>query len=563
MNSRARASINVTNMRDMQSVRSAYEPDNEGGVIETPLICDPVRKITTRRRRTRFRTESVATYTMAIILAAAAAYLISELAEFTSELEQERIDDENDAGSSQLVRVIPEELVEPEKLPWDLSTKMTQWMANKQLAGNLFFTPSLGSDRKPSPYSAADIIHTLPHFDGGELILVMYSSATDEFIALLPGKRDEPPPKCAGGCVRIEGIMHMIMMSYRTQFPQIFRAGSGKDFMFLVSTALYPKLTKDCLDHPEICKRKQFAPILHFGSSFEDKTILPSLITMPPSLKLHLRCLAEWQQNKQVCSYILPRKVRKGTKDFMEGLVFANNIVNRTDVIEFDDLINQVVWRGHDAPYIPLLYPNLREPQSRDVEIKREEYGQGPRGVIQSLFDVYEDLRPRWKAVVITAEAEFEARAKLQNGGEQVLPWSNMKFSHIDIDSAFQTIDKNQQIYFEQWNALGVPARGEGMSLDRLAMFKYHIDIGGVSGTSWIGTLQKLAYRKHVVFSCVKLSDPHSSNIYYIHQLVCYSTSRQRRKIGTTSTSCHGSTTFQSEKTSATSTKCTSGPRRM
>lgn len=512
MNSRARASINVSNIRDMQSVRSAFEPDDEGNVIETPLICDPVRKITRRRRRTKSRAESVATYTMAIILAAAAAYLFSELAEFTLEQEQERMDDENDAGSSQLLQVIPEELAEPEKLPWDLSMKMTQWMANKQLAENLFFTPARGSDRKPSPYSAADIVQTLPHFEGGELVLVMYSSATDEFIALLPGKRDEPPPKCVAGCVRIENILHMIMMSYRNQYPKNFRLDSGKDFMFLVSTALYPKLTKECHEHPGICKRKQFAPILHFGSSFEDKTILPSLVTMPPSLKLHLRCMAEWQQNKQVCSYILPRKVMKGTHDLLEGLVFANNIVNRTDVIKFDDLINQVVWRGQDVPYIPLLYPNLREPQSRDVEIKREEYGQGPRGVIQSLYDVYDDLRPRWKAVVITAEAEFEARAKnnkLQSGDKRVLPWSNMKFSHIDIDSGKAIMDKNQQIYFEQWNALGVPAMGEGMSLDRLAMFKYHIDIGGVSGTSWIGTLQKLAYRKNVIFSCGKLSNPY------------------------------------------------------
>ena len=512
MNSRARrASINVSNIRDMQSVRSAYEPDNEGNVIETPLICDPMRKIIRRRPRPKSRAESVATYAMAMILAAAAAYLFSELAQFSVEHEQERIDDDN-AGPSQLVQVIPEDLVEPEKLPWDLSIKMTQWMANKQLAENLFFTPDRGSDRKPSPYSVADIMQTLPHFEGGELILVMYSSVTDEFIALLPGKRDKPPPKCTGGCVRIENIMHMMMMSYRNQFPTVFREGSGKDFMLLVSTALYPKLTKDCLDHPGVCKRKQFAPILHFGSSFEDKAILPSLITMPPSLKLHLRCMAEWQQNKQVCSYILPRKVKKGTKDLMDGLVFANNIVNRTDVIQFDDLINQVVWRGQDVPYIPLLYPNLREPQSRDVEIKREEYGQGPRGVIQSLYDVYDDLRPRWKAVVITAEAEFQARAKnnkLQTGEKRVLPWSNMKFSQIDIDSGKAMVDKNQQIYFEQWNALGVPAKGEDMSLDSLAMFKYHIDIGGVSGTSWIGTLQKLAYRKHVIFSCGKLSNRH------------------------------------------------------
>ncbi|EJK53268.1 hypothetical protein THAOC_27324, partial [Thalassiosira oceanica] len=25
----------------MQSVRSAFEPDDEGNVIETPLVCDP------------------------------------------------------------------------------------------------------------------------------------------------------------------------------------------------------------------------------------------------------------------------------------------------------------------------------------------------------------------------------------------------------------------------------------------------------------------------------------------------------------------------------------------
>ena len=46
---------------------------------------------------------------------------------------------------------------------------------------------------------------------------------------------------------------------------------------------------------------------------------------------------------------------------------------------------------------------------------------------------------------------------------------------------------------YTQFNMYGIPAAGEYMDLETLATYKYQIDIGGGGGTTWSGTLEKLA----------------------------------------------------------------------
>ena len=133
------------------------------------------------------------------------------------------------------------------------------------------------------------------------------------------------------------------------------------------------------------------------------------------------------------------------------------------------------------------------------VEKKRKTNPQGPfvaknavllkefskAAAVKAMKDGYKSLYPRWKAVVLTAEAEVDAT------GHDDLPWANMKFSSFVIDGIkVPTVGAEQ---YKEWEDIDFPATGEHMDLPELARYKYHIDLGGGGGTTWSGTIEKLA----------------------------------------------------------------------
>ena len=106
------------------------------------------------------------------------------------------------------------------------------------------------------------------------------------------------------------------------------------------------------------------------------------------------------------------------------------------------------------------------------------------RSAVEALRENYNELMPRWKGVVLTAEAELEALEKdngADDGNARSLPWADMKFdSHVN---QFKKLVSDADI----------PAIGRHMSHADMAQYKYQIDIGGGGGTTWSGTVQKLA----------------------------------------------------------------------
>ena len=375
--------------------------------------------------------------------------------------------------------------------------KFSDPKTTKLRSSNNAYLSSLPEDQQSflPPYSLVNILPAIQHFSR-ELLLVMYTSETDEFIVLLPyDQQSAEVPSCTLGCSRIENIMTAVLYAFRTKFSDRFQPQQtqqpvqipegeenkkNNDLLFLVSTADSPHVARWCVSDPDHCGSINFAPILSFGSGFQDESILPSLITMPPPPMMHLRCMNEWQLHGEVCEFLLPKNT-----EHSRGLVFGETIG-----LNYDDLIPQLIWRGTDFPFLNLLHQELKPPQYElDVLPKLESYGQTTEGVIHALKDIEGILRPRWKAVLITAEAELEA-SKL--GSSIGLPWANMKFSafpsHHEKDE-----DMAHNGFYEHWVELGIPAIGDEMSLADLAKYKYHIDIGGGGGTTWTGTIQKLA----------------------------------------------------------------------
>ena len=78
--------------------------------------------------------------------------------------------------------------------------------------------------------------------------------------------------------------------------------------------------------------------------------------------------------------------------------------------------------------------------------------------------NIYQELVPRWKAILLTAEAELEAEETPDQ-----LPWANLKFA---TDTSVE----------DRIMKYGIPAIGGKMTLDELSKYKYHLDIGGCGG---------------------------------------------------------------------------------
>jgi len=111
---------------------------------------------------------------------------------------------------------------------------------------------------------------------------------------------------------------------------------------------------------------------------------------------------------------------------------------------------------------------------------------------INALNEQIDTLLPRWKGVALTALSELEAEEPTVDD----LPWANIKFSAYlgqgvngSCKGKCPTIGSDT---YSQWESVGI-ATGEGMPLTELAKFKYHIDLGGGGGTTWSGTIEKLA----------------------------------------------------------------------
>jgi len=203
----------------------------------------------------------------------------------------------------------------------------------------------------------------------------------------------------------------------------------------------------------------------------------------------------------------------------------------------YQDLIPQVVWRGTDFSYLSTAVPSLDRPHLEDSlnnlpplrQIKQEDVvtekidkmtkkleGQTAFGtarktrtlervrkraletavideqilaastkaaVVLSLKEHYMHYLPRWKAAVLTAEAEVDAEP-------DTLPWANMKFSTFIKDGSRASPTGSKE--YKDWEDIGI-ATGSYMSPLTLSKYKYQIDLGGGGGTTWTGTFQKLA----------------------------------------------------------------------
>ncbi|KAL9188250.1 hypothetical protein ACHAXT_006628 [Thalassiosira profunda] len=336
------------------------------------------------------------------------------------------------------------------------------------------------ADEQPLPrYTLQDAVAS-SHLYDHTFALLVYDPADDVFRGLYSTRHH-----WVSGCDKLLASVRHTAFFLRKLFPERFCGSECDELVMPISSGDYPGVKGRCLDSfrqeasnpltpsgwQEVVSRgchSSTAPILHYGSVFRQSQLFPSMLAMPMPDRHNLYCFEMWATHGSVCRQMRPTR----PEDPKAELVFGDELG-----LTWEELIPQVVWRGTDFGYLRKVYPALQRPQITPNA-----------AVVQSLRRQYDSLLPRWKAVVLSAEAEAEAIGL--DGEPDQLPWANMKFSSY-IKSGSKTRTEGADRY-KEFEAAGI-ATGGYMGRREMATYKYLIDIGGGGGTSWSGTIHKLA----------------------------------------------------------------------
>mmetsp|Transcript_28371 Transcript_28371/g.51816 ORF Transcript_28371/g.51816 Transcript_28371/m.51816 type:complete len:733 (+) Transcript_28371:106-2304(+) len=329
------------------------------------------------------------------------------------------------------------------------------------------------------------------------LFFFIYDSKTDKFVIVhnIPG--------CDHGCLRIFRIASAIGVALRKNFPNWFAKGAPdqKDFVVMMSCGDSPRVKRECYQH-QCGDTGGYGPILQFGSVFVDPGYFPSMIAMPLPVRPHMPCFEEWQLTEGAngaCQDLKPKTDFTVDNGIKGGMVFGQELGMLDDPDYWDKLIPQLIWRGTDFVFLHSMFPEMRTPvYEMDIAPHLDTLPtdgspeDDKRWAIKTLWGMGDEyLLPRWRGVLLTSEAELEATDYSATVGEPTLPWVNIKFASINVDGEKESLADNEE--YTRFAKLGIACIGERVNMIEQARFKYHIDLGGGGGTTWTGTVEKLA----------------------------------------------------------------------
>lgn len=329
------------------------------------------------------------------------------------------------------------------------------------------------------PYSLQDAVNEASVYDSTFAVLV-YNPQEDKFVAFYSKAH-----RWAAGNRKLYATLANLSFLLRKVFPERFKPDQP-ELALAIGSGDYPHVKLSHLPYSQ-----GVAPVFEFGSAFRDPNMYPNMIPMAMPAHHHLPCYQEWVVSGTVC-----KKLKAAEKGGNGELVFGDE-----EDLEWKDLIPQLIWRGSDFNYLPgLTRPRPVKPYA--FKLKEDEHNI-KTAAIRALRENYAQLLPRWKGVVLTAEAEQDAKREKKD-----LAWADMKFPEGSTKKKHRD---HAQFYLEgghvrkfrgdaadtqedliTFDESGI-STGPYTSLHKLAFYKYHIDLGGGGGTTWTGTIQKLA----------------------------------------------------------------------
>jgi hypothetical protein len=311
-------------------------------------------------------------------------------------------------------------------------------------------------------------------------------------------------------------IVPLLVHTLRTHLPHRF-AANMPPFQMLFTDS--DSLRTQCVNPQEwaACDTYNWAPVLAFGSLVKDAaTTFPTVQIMPtPPFMECLYSFIILQHTTQECQRHEPLSGGGGIYQPNDPSSSSSSF----DSIDIMDLEPTIVWRGSDYAFLfeyeKFRFWDIDKVLANDDE--NEDWMNCTKyDLAVRLFQHWNDIGPRWRSIALSLQAELEQEQLIQQQQQQqqqqdqiqhddsnqtttttttspnhptnpTLPavWINSRFTG---SIPFLSEDKIQHLH-----SLGVHVQESEMTLDRMAMtYRYHLDLGGGGGTSWLGTLSKL-----------------------------------------------------------------------
>ena len=266
---------------------------------------------------------------------------------------------------------------------------------------------------------------------------------------------------------RIRRVLEFSKASLPKYFPERFLENS-KPFRFHVGMNDYtllecanPYTGVRCTDMP---KGTFFAGTI----PNEYKTLLPQLRPFP-NMNL-LECFTTFVSNGPSCDWftVTPESACEPSKDDWvtahrsEGLMLWDK--------DFSSLKNKLVWRGSDYGFMPIFQGCERGCSARDF-LKQEM----EKGNLSRQDDAASIIEKKGSASI--PPRLFAALLSQAHPGL------------MDVKYVMKTSEDLQELE----NLHPGLATVDGMTKCEIASYRYHIDLGGNGGTTWTGTIDKLA----------------------------------------------------------------------
>jgi hypothetical protein len=261
-----------------------------------------------------------------------------------------------------------------------------------------------------------------------------------------------------------------------TYFPKRFDGvHDPRPFRVVISHADYQTIPCSNPNNNKKCDKLP-SPVFTFGSvpthadsKMENLKQMPTFSTLE-CLWGHMTAKSEPEHGK--CRWFVPQTKYEGHCEdkAKENWSFLDaGEVQLWENVPFNSLTPKIVWRGADYPFIAAFSKNDFGQTAalffkRNARLKLRDMS--AEKVIETVGE--QNLPPRLHAALLS-KAEPD--------------WIDVKFLRPSVIPGFGDVD-------DQYKGLETK---EPMTKCEMARFKYHIDIGGNGGTTWQGTIDKLA----------------------------------------------------------------------
>lgn len=311
-------------------------------------------------------------------------------------------------------------------------------------------------------YNYLDIEKSASIFESYYARVLMFDGEDFSWWSML--SKNVTSPNSAGGERSIQSVP-MLVHALKENFPERFAKGQPP-FQLMTSDGDAINFGA-CTSNPHKCNMNEMPPLLAHGS-----------VPTRENDYRFIKAYPNWNYGQCLYDFKISNHHGPCESDWFSSKM----LLRKAQSVEWEELIPTLVWRGSDHAFLTHMdeyrKANGHRNGRRMVEHIREDSTQ--EELVTDLLNKFDELTPRWRGVALTVQEDMEL---LQDTTGRTR-WIDIRFFEKDGNGP----------YHMEFNQHGVQVKADAiMNSEEMARYKYQIDFGGGGGTTWRGTLTKLA----------------------------------------------------------------------